>query len=690
MLALFRISHSLAAKWRKVIILFLMCPVMTVVCAAYAGTTNISSCGALTQASTTYVLQNDVASDGTCFFVAANDVTLDLNGHTVTYDNAVPIHLANGTFESADMSNWNLTGAPAAARAAGAYLDRTVYDGAYALKIIAPLTQDQTIKTNVTYTLRANMSYSASVMMWQPYDIANAANADIHMTIEIIKASDNTVLAARDSREVQSRWTTRGFQYVRAIYTPTVETAVQIRLTVTGAKTVTNVGQPPYGAFYFDDVRIQQTGNNGIQFGGTNIQYGISNAWARRGTVTSTGGTKGRVIQGQMHGDFSHAVIMAGGVQSDLNNYTVNNLEITVNGNSTQAIRATNAANGIISDNIIHGYNDTIEIRDHYDGALIRVDRADAATGVAGKIFNNTITHGIQTGIYVAGSPSATMLTEIFNNDITLQSKYTNDFGIVGGYGTYSAHIHDNTIRCGSGNDACRGIFIHGNDGIIEKNTVEVHYRKNNQEYGLEIGGCGGAAYGIQVDPASSNVETRFNIVTAYADECEAAVFRFYAQPAGTTTNNLVHDNTFKAISVAGSGKIAATVLILETYASDMSFTKNTLVTNSCFLRLDGNVTEDVNRSMLLDGNTFRIDYPKSAMYYPLVDGAYVNGTSGVPRNVTISNNIYADAVVREDMQSAVFRNSRNNFLPDAFAANIVITSATVPLPPKNVKIISP
>lgn len=56
-----------------------------VLIAMAASATTVSSCGALKQAGRTYLLQNDVSSDGTCFSVQADDITLDLNGHTVTY-----------------------------------------------------------------------------------------------------------------------------------------------------------------------------------------------------------------------------------------------------------------------------------------------------------------------------------------------------------------------------------------------------------------------------------------------------------------------------------------------------------------------------------------------------------------------------------------------------------------------------
>src|SRR6516225_5491746 len=45
----------------------------------------LNSCRILDKPGANYVLQNDVTSDGTCFSVQADGITLDLNGHTVTY-----------------------------------------------------------------------------------------------------------------------------------------------------------------------------------------------------------------------------------------------------------------------------------------------------------------------------------------------------------------------------------------------------------------------------------------------------------------------------------------------------------------------------------------------------------------------------------------------------------------------------
>ena len=43
----------------------------------------VDSCGVLDQPSTTYVLQNDVSTNGTCFIINADDITLDGQGHNV-------------------------------------------------------------------------------------------------------------------------------------------------------------------------------------------------------------------------------------------------------------------------------------------------------------------------------------------------------------------------------------------------------------------------------------------------------------------------------------------------------------------------------------------------------------------------------------------------------------------------------
>ena len=66
------------------LILILTLPVST----PPATATAITSCQTLATEGATYTLQNDVRAPGTCFTVSADNITLNLNGHTVTYNSA--------------------------------------------------------------------------------------------------------------------------------------------------------------------------------------------------------------------------------------------------------------------------------------------------------------------------------------------------------------------------------------------------------------------------------------------------------------------------------------------------------------------------------------------------------------------------------------------------------------------------
>jgi hypothetical protein len=49
----------------------------------------VASCQILATTGATYTLQNDISSSASCFNVQANDVTIQLNGHTITYSNSI-------------------------------------------------------------------------------------------------------------------------------------------------------------------------------------------------------------------------------------------------------------------------------------------------------------------------------------------------------------------------------------------------------------------------------------------------------------------------------------------------------------------------------------------------------------------------------------------------------------------------
>lgn len=72
-----------------------------------APTIHLTQCGKLSQANTRYVLDNDVTAKGTCFALDAANITLDLNGHTVTY--ATEPSLTNGVYPQYNNYHYGVT-----------------------------------------------------------------------------------------------------------------------------------------------------------------------------------------------------------------------------------------------------------------------------------------------------------------------------------------------------------------------------------------------------------------------------------------------------------------------------------------------------------------------------------------------------------------------------------------------------
>lgn len=64
--------------------------VLSIFVGAKPSGTPVTACGTLANAGTTYILQNDVSASGTCFSIQADDITLDLNGKTITYATSPP------------------------------------------------------------------------------------------------------------------------------------------------------------------------------------------------------------------------------------------------------------------------------------------------------------------------------------------------------------------------------------------------------------------------------------------------------------------------------------------------------------------------------------------------------------------------------------------------------------------------
>lgn len=511
---------------------------------------SVGSCGYLSTPNTTYVLKNNVTSDGSCFFITAENVTLDLNGYTVTYDNGSPLVVTNGNFENID--GWDFSAAPDAQIVAGSYVKPvTVFSGGRSLRFAVPA-MDQSVKSTVP--LKPNTTYSLSAMFY------NQSNDPVTIYVAI----NGTGVKA-----TQTGFTWRGFQYRNVTFTTDAHPAPA---TITAGISGGSTGKSGY--VYIDDIRIQRTKLAGVAVGPAAWQgQGVISDVTRFGNANYATIKNGKIVQGSGGADFSNCITV---MENSGVGWKVNGMELRASGANSKALRSINARNVEISNNHIYNPQRVITSRDAFDGAAVKIEYP----GYGNRIYQNTVHEGIQTAFYLpqtAGQPQ----NQIYDNTIELQSRYTNDFAIVAG----GASIHGNRINCGSGDNSCRGIAIGGTGTTVYNNTVSVQQLPRNQEYN----GCQAAgAYGMQMESSTHNIEVYNNTVTAIAGACESYAFRAnpLAEKGNGSSDNLVHDNTFIAIS-NGTAR-AATIKYSTINAKDLSVSNNIFRTNHRWIFVDG------------------------------------------------------------------------------------------------------
>lgn len=597
---------------------------------------NVTACGELNQTGATYVLQNDVASDGTCFYVTQSNITLDLNGHTVTYDNMAPVLIPNGSFETDLADTWDLSHAPDASRAEGTFVNPvTVWDGSYALKFSTPA-QDQYLTSVGSITLPAN----TTVAIWMM--VRNLVSDNIVMSMELVGA-DGGAIASKTGR----LW--RGFSPVFMHYkTGANPETYQIKISMSGA------GGAPSGAVYVDDVKIGRYRSHGIALGATNETYAnvprcpdcevFSSVWRPNMSVKN-----GALKQGADAGFDCWAIWMGANAAQLSGGHIIENISGDINGPDSKFFyTAGSLYNSEIRGNTIRDPNKILTSRDNYTGTIIFIN---GNSSTYSKIHDNIIESGPHCAIF-AGSNGSANAVEIYNNNITLQTFHTNDFAITGG----GNKVYNNTLNCASGVNSCRGIAAGGSGTIVHDNTINVQQLFRNQEYNGCQGGNFIGAYGIQVEYDAKNVEIYNNTVNAYAGECPATALRTNINSAAM--NIYIHDNIFNSISTHqySNGRAIAFKLSgpatgpVSDPTSVYRVQNNIFNTNDMWIQVDSNTEKGV----VFEGNTWQTSGTRREPFYPL-EKFY----TGYPQEWIFKNNMYG-AEDKDRFESAEFRDSLN------------------------------
>ena len=403
---------------------------------------------------------------------------------------------------------------------------------------------------------------------------------------------------------------------------------------------------------------------------------------------------KGTIVQGAAAAPFSHAIRF--GQAEAVKGLVVQGVDITVQAPSSIPIYTNFAQGGAsIYNNTIHNNVTTILDRQKIQGMSVKLDNESAAT-LPNMIHNNVITGGAQGAIRETNQAGS----KIYNNDISLNATYTNDFCIDAlGVGM---EIYNNNCH----NTQGRGFHLAGDKLSVHNNTINVIERSTNMEYGAAISsisrssnvisivtstdlnanvgdtmvvagtagldgtykiatatsprnytlnsigvnlslGSGGNAsgcemegvYGIQIESdlfPSGTISVYSNNVTASAGECPASALKF-TTVSGTSTLN-VHDNVFTANRIGATTQPANGVAVQNADLSSSTISNNAFSTDSDLLRVeyDGAKNVTIKNGIVTTGSN-----PSSTWF--LTDFQNYAG-GGVASNINVLDPTYQGA----------------------------------------------
>ncbi|MBI1913917.1 MAG: right-handed parallel beta-helix repeat-containing protein [Planctomycetes bacterium] len=521
----------------------------------------------LDQAGATYVLGTDVRTEGTAFVVAAPDVTLDLNGHTVVYGDSAPLGLRNGGFEEGsgrDVPGWDLSDAPAAS-----LTSNTSHLFGNQVLHLGPFRGIQRIVSDPVAIPAAGRTYAATIT-------PSGIDARSTLRLTVLDAITGAVLGSGVSDS-----TPRGYSAV-ASFTPLTTDPVQLRIEVI---------PPPNSLDSLDLDQATLTVSNDYGIVASHISRGGLPGWVHLSpeaqavyrNATNFTVKNGSVVQGQGNGYASSPLFFR-----ELAGVTVDNVQTHATGMDTQSLDATYAtAHVTILNSTFREDIDNISNR-MLNFATLKLNNTSAPIDIEG----NHLLGSPQAGIVIArNDPQFTVV--IRNNEFRQNAVTTNGYGILLS-AAQNFEIAGNTIVPANG----KGIDLDGYagapllDGNIHDNYVDVQ-EVANREYprGLEA-----VALRLRNNLGAGGVQRILNITnntfiarTGPGQLNEAQAVRIsYANNDGAMDNAgiTLQGNLIKAIVSTPDESFRAKALVLDR------------VDDGINLQISGNVLESNDVSL--------------------------------------------------------------------------------------------
>jgi PKD repeat protein len=624
----------------------------------------------LTQPNTVYTLATDVDVAGTAFINGAANVTLNLNGHTVTYDDAAPITVPNALFQTGDLTGWTFSD-PSVASVVPAITGMNQW-GSNCL-VLTNISTAETFTSQPISIPAANWEYAATITP-RCNDYRTA------ITLSVIDTVTHAVLGSATASQPH-----RGFSPI-AQFTPTATDPVYLQISVTPYTGATDTVYFDYAAVYRSrdwgivNMVASWTGFFPAQLQSPAIQGVTANA--RNFTIEN-----GTVTQGIGRGYSSIALYT-----NSLNGLAVTNVTVQATGVDTPLLYTQGDSNVVVRNSTFAAGLDRISSR----FLQLPIVSFYGTTGAV-TLENSTILGSSQVGVFISRTPGATAPVNILNNTIDETGLVTDCYGISIFDNTQNFTIAGNTINPPTNG---RGLFFDLNDGttisggLVENNTIEAREAGN-----LEYPSIGMEATALRIkNPGNTSairdITFRNNLFFAETGigldwACTAMRLTLYNVSGQMTNCGLVFENNvFRArldtidpsyTSPRNPRAWGASIDQLPP-GSGVSFLNNTFESNDVMLNLGDNdgwlETIDGTGSSFV-GNTFAYlnqgaaqtprsvvvgDWEETVHNVQLIDNHFINGAT---------NQIYFPSNNSNDLEigsllNVVVIGSSGNFIANA------------------------
>jgi len=435
--------------------------------ATIAGQT-VSSPINLANANRAYRLTGNVTADRTAFTMSAADQLLDLNGYTVTYDNEAAItNFANSEFAGGSTTGWDLSGASGATAAQGLLTQKTAYDdGEYALTF--SLTDGQT----KTFATTGNLSLVSGQWYCLSFWITEIGEGNSVSAVVTIGSNASNSLGTSEVVGQGGQWRPGSFFYYMFQANATESATASFAITNSGGTTKT---------VYCSKFDMQRALCHGIVSGSGAI---FKPDWYPNGYPSGSGYSticNGTITQTRTS-PLSDSVSVSNELFLDSVTITNRSRVMTSWGKVAQCYQSWGQ---YITNSTIAHEAVGISSRDNEHGWIV----ATVSTGKSGGslVFrDNTITKSIQGGFAPLSYSAYTKESIICFNTITMQSRYTNGFGL------RAAGVSGRVTLCaGNDIDYTQGVDDNGRGirvdsyATLKNNTITVRSLPQVMEYPL-------------------------------------------------------------------------------------------------------------------------------------------------------------------------------------------------------------